>query len=199
MEAHRNPFRVERIEALGYRAPGLTAAALCERLRAMGGRGALVGAKGRGKTTLIEAMGVQLEREGLQVLWVRLSRERRSVDWRSVRRGVRPAAAAVALLVDGAEQLGTLGWWRLRRLARRAAVLLVTSHRPGLLPTLHRHESTPGLLHELVEELLAGTGLPSPPPAELAALHRRHGGNLRDCLRALYDRHAGPSPDTTRR
>ncbi len=199
MEAHENPFRVERIEALRYRlagagsggcrnAPEAWVDALGARLLERGGRGALVGPKGRGKTTLLEALGEALARQGYRVVWQRLSRERRGVEWRTVRRHLRHEPARVALLVDGAEQLDPVRWWLMRCLARRVAVLLITVHRPGRLTTLHRHESTPALLQELIRELLAGTNLP--PPDDIPALHQQHAGNLRECLRSLYDRYA---------
>jgi hypothetical protein len=47
-------------------------------------------------------------------------------------------------------------------------------------------KTSPALLTELTAEL---TGEPLPEP-EAAALHKRHLGNLRECLRTLYDQHA---------
>jgi len=72
-----------------------------------------------------------------------------------------------------------------RRTASHAAGLIVTSHRPGLLPTLTKGPTTPALLQEIVNEL-------QPPGRTLSAdflsdLYQRHAGNLRDCLRELYD------------
>ncbi len=70
---------------------------------------------------------------------------------------------------------------------RRAGGLVITSHRPGLLPTLYECETSPELLAGIVEEL-AGEELDS---EEVLARHR---GNIRDALRELYDRWAGISP-----
>jgi hypothetical protein len=61
--------------------------------------------------------------------------------------------------------------------------VIATSHRPGRLPLLRRHRTSPALLAELVAEL-------DPAGHDAEALWRDHGGNLRECLRALYDRRA---------
>ena len=59
---------------------------------------------------------------------------------------------------------------------------------PGLLPTLFECTTTPSLLKELVGGLrphghVVSDGL-------LDELYHRHHGNLRDCLRELYDLYA---------
>jgi hypothetical protein len=83
----------------------------------------------------------------------------------------------------------------LRNRAHAAAGLIVTSHLPGLLPTLHECRTTPELLAAIVGEL-------GGEEAALAApgLFGRHRGNLRDALRELYDEAAGiTSPSAARR
>ncbi len=176
--AHRNPFRTERLEALRYRLDDAGWAALLARGGALGWRCALVGPEGSGKTTLLG----ELER--------RLATSFPVQARLTARRGAPPARAdqeaALAALppgglltIDGAEQYGRLGWWRLTRRWRGA--LVATSHRPGLLPTLRTHTTDAGLLGELVRELGG---------AEIAVeeLWRRHRGNLRTCLLECYDR-----------
>jgi hypothetical protein len=69
---------------------------------------------------------------------------------------------------------------------RRAGGLVITSHRPGLLPTLFECTTSPELLAEIVGEL-SGADL------EAGELYERHRGNVRDALRELYDRWAGRS------
>jgi hypothetical protein len=86
--------------------------------------------------------------------------------------------------LDGAEQLGRVGWWSFLRKARRARGLVITSHRAGLLPTLVECETSAPLLREIVECLHPGR-----PAIDL--LFDRHGGNVREALRELYDLHAG--------
>ena len=93
------------------------------------------------------------------------------------------------LLLDGAELLGRLAWLRLRQQTRTAGGFVITTHTPGLLPTLITCETTPGLLGGIVLDLLGSEadGL-RPTPEELFDRHR---GNLRDALRQLYDLYAG--------
>lgn len=191
MRAHENPFRSERIEALAFRDDACAPADLLAHCRAQRGRGALVGPKGHGKTTLLRALASELRTAGSSPVQVRLTEEQPRPDWRALRRSLR-GRPPPPLLLDGAEQLGWFAWWRLRWLARHAPVLIVTTHRPGRLPVLRHHATTPGLLAGLVGELLRGS-VPSPPvptPEELEFLFRKHGGNLRECFRELYDRAA---------
>lgn len=191
MHAHENPFRSERVEALRYRAAGRTVEAgeLLAQLAAWRGRGALVGPKGSGKTTLLEELAAALRVRGTPPVVVRLSTSDRRPDWTALRQSL-DSATPPPLLVDGAEQLGPLAWLRLRWCARRCPCLVVTTHRPGRLPVLHRHTTSPELLAELVDELLRTGGLPASQPTrtELDQLFDRTGGDLRQCLRALYDR-----------
>lgn len=172
--AHRNPFRTERTDAL---APLLDEPlpAVLARFAALGHRGVLVGPHGSGKTTLLEALARQL----VEVTWLRLRRDpahnRRAL-------AALPPQVPGTLLIDGLEQLGPLAWWRVRRCAGR---ILATSHRRGRLPLLREHRASPKLLIGLVR------ALGEKPPVDAEALVVRHRGDLRACLRELYDRHAG--------
>ena len=103
----------------------------------------------------------------------------------------RTAAQSDIVFVDGAEQLGPLAWWRFRRIVRQATGLVITSHRSGRLPTLIECRTSPTLLRELVTEL-APDDIEKLEP-RLDDLFERHKGNLRSCLRELYDRYAGRS------
>lgn len=63
----------------------------------------------------------------------------------------------------------------------------------GLLPTLYEHRTSTELLTDLVAELIGTEARPC--HHELARLFEAHGGNVRECLRELYDRWADlPSP-----
>jgi hypothetical protein len=186
MRARDNPFAVHRIHALRFR---LTEDGWCEllaRLRAVDMRAAIVGPEGAGKTLLLEELDARLGALGLAPRLLTLRRgERRPV----------PAARAALLaglgagdvvLVDGADELGPLAWSSLRRAARAAGGLVVTSHRPGLLPTLWTCRTSPELLADLVQELVGGEEADALRP-RLAILFDRHRGDLRGALRALYD------------
>jgi predicted ATPase len=159
MRARDNPFR----EALGRRC-------------------ALVGPEGSGKTTLLEEFERRLAGQGFGTRMVRIDNTGDREPLREARAEARPDEV---ILIDGADALGRVVWRRTERRLRRAAGLLVTSHGPGLLPTLHECSTWPELLDEIVaelsparkEELLART----------RALYDRHGGNLRAALRDLYE------------
>jgi hypothetical protein len=92
------------------------------------------------------------------------------------------------ILFDGAEQLGRIGWARFERRARAAGGLVVTSHRAGLLPSLVETSTTPELLDRLVEQILGDRASEVRPLTPL--LFAKHGGNLRDAMRELYDHYA---------
>ena len=177
MRARDNPFASGRVERLRYRLPeGLTWERLLERLADLRHRAALVGPHGRGKTTLLEELAPRLTARGFRVRSVTLRQDERRVDWSRLR-----LKADEILLFDGAELLGRFAWLRVRLSCRRAGGLIVTSHRPGLLPTLLECNTTPELLAGLVREL-TGEEL------ETEELFARHGGNLRLVFWEMYDR-----------
>lgn len=179
-----NPFAGHRIDALRYRFDEGGVGGLVDALARSGGRGAVVGPHGSGKTTLLDALEPHL---GTEVVRLRLDAgTARPIDHVLHRL---PAALGPdhAVLLDGAEQLGWWGWRRVRRATAEAGRLVITSHRPGRLPTILECRTSPGLLAELVRELDAATA----DAVDLEALFRRHRGNLRLCFRELYDLHAG--------
>jgi len=175
MKPRENPFRSECVEGLRYRVSGVAPEALMpmllERFAGLGLRGALVGPKGHGKTTLLEAFADYLRREGypVRVLYARVGE--RLAPLGAVLRGE-------IVCLNGAEALSYWGWWRFRWAARGAAGILVTAHRAGLLPTLWRCETTAELFEELVNELAA--------VRDVRQVFERHGGNVREAFRELY-------------
>jgi len=191
-----NPFTSQRIHGLAWRPPpgagGVSSLdELAARLDELGSRGALVGPHGHGKSTLLEELGGHLLRRSPDLVRRRLTAGR---DRRPSRQELGGFLGGVSrrhlLLVDGFDDLPPWTRWRVHRAARPAAALVVTRHGFGRLPTLLHCTTTPALLAELVDELLAGAPAPVPLPAA-ADLHRRHAGNLRDALHELYDRCAG--------
>jgi hypothetical protein len=66
---------------------------------------------------------------------------------------------------------------------------VVTRHAPGRLPTLVEMQTEPALLHELVATLAPADVVRLEP--HLVDLWARNDGDLRACLRALYDLYAG--------
>jgi len=174
MKARENPFRRERLESLAYRAPAFDWARLEARLERIGRRGAIVGPKGHGKTTLLEQWAARHRGS----IHFRIREGQRKLD--DAQRERLRASAGGWVLVDSAEQLGWFGWLDLRRRISRSDRLVIAAHRPGRLPTLFRCRTSPRLLAELVHELTGRT-------VDSESLWRRHAGNLREALRELYD------------
>lgn len=193
--ARENPFRAQRLDAIRYRVAGGIERVL-ERLDELGRRAAIVGPEGHGKTTLIEELARALKSRGFRVALERLSANERALHRERTKRLLSEARAGSFLLLDGADELPPIAWRRFVRGTRRAAGLVVTSRRPGRLPTLLECRTSPELLEELIEELLdlpRGRGV----AARLAAgLYAKHSGNLRAALRELYDLWANGTPPT---
>lgn len=187
MRAADNPFAVQKVLGIRYRLSGETWDELLERLAALRYRAAIVGPHGRGKTTLLEDLVPRLESLGFRVRSVMLhtgdrwlSREQREILFEDV-------SPRDFFCVDGAEQLSRISWVSLLARSREAGGLLITSHRPNLLPTLLECETSPELLEGIVRDL-AG------PAADRVPIHKlfaRHEGNVREALREMYDLWAG--------
>lgn len=190
MRACENPFRVQRLARLSYRLEGTTWEALLARWDALGRRAALVGPEGRGKSTLLGELAERVAaRDGSRVRSVVLRRGERRLASAERARFLDGVSARDLLLIDGAQELSAWEWRRLRDASRGASGLLITSHRSGLLPTLHQCRTTPELLGDLFDELLSAEPRDEAIASVAAAdaLFARHRGNLRDALLAAYD------------
>lgn len=189
--ARTNPFRSERIESLRFRFPTGDWDDALRSLAGLGWRGAIVGPEGSGKTTLLIELAARLRNGGqaAELLLADGPGRPRGRSWRELCGRVGEARGVV--LLDGADRLDALQWWRVRRRARAAAGLVVTLHRPGRWPTWVQTATSPGLLAELVSELLDQSEAgPGGLPVDAEQLHRECGGNVRAALRLLYDRWA---------
>jgi hypothetical protein len=178
MRACDNPFAVHRVLRQRYRLDERGWSALAARLESLGCRGAIVGGHGTGKTTLLEDFAPRLEAIGWRIHWLRFNAEERSLPENT------RYTSTDMIVCDGAEQLGLLDWLRLRVRAAAAGGFVITSHRAGRLPTLHRCETSAALLRDLAASLAAPI-----PEADGVELFARHGGNLRDAIREMYDRY----------
>lgn len=180
MLARENPFAVQRVLAIRYRLAGTSWDELLARLAALRFRAALVGPHGHGKTTLLEDLGARLAGRGFRVRSVILHEGDRRLAPPQRREIFSDLNPTDILLLDGAEQLGRLAWLEVRTRVRSAGGLVITSHRPGLLPTLYECRTTPELLKGIVGELLGKE-------VAVEELFARHEGNVRGALRELYD------------
>jgi hypothetical protein len=172
VKARENPFRSECVDALAYRAPEFDWDGLEARLATAGGRGAIVGPEGHGKTTLLFEWMERRRRAGDDVVFAKLEAgQRRLAQDQQV-----AVNTGVSVFVDSAEQLGWLGWRELRRLTVAAGALVITTQRRGRLPTVFVCRTSPELLGELVREL-------TDEPRDCSTLWRRHRGNIRLALR----------------
>lgn len=174
----RNPFssRFVRPGALPYLAPRDALDAMVERI-ATGGRWAIVGAHGTGKTTLVHHLRSRLQHERgrpSRLLSLHDGGQRR---WREGTQGL--------AFIDGYEQLSRLGRWRWAA----ARDLVVTAHTPppGFF-VLTRTTVDEPLAMAIVARLVERTAGPVVPRDAVTAL-RDAQGNMRDALIALYRAH----------
>ncbi len=186
MRARDNPLATHRVLTIRYRPLDCTWEQMMDRLAGMSYRAAIVGPKGSGKTTLIEDLSTRLAARGLAPRLIHLTAEHHQIG-SSMLHGDAPNRI---ILIDGAEQLSWMRWRWLRLQTRTAPGLIITTHRPGRLPTLIHTSTTTQLLATIAGELL---GDDLPPPPRIDQLFARHRGNLRDALRELYDDFAAPA------
>lgn len=182
--AAENPFRVDRIEALTWRAPDFDWEDFLASLEQPGLRGAIVGPHGSGKTTLLLEAQRHLADRGVAVAYGFLNEETPRKAAQALHL-VRSTAPDTLLFLDGAEQLHPLAWWRVRRAAARLRGLVITIHQPGRLPTLLTTRTDEALLHALLQELAPHQIEHIWPRAQ--AHHQRLNGNIREVFFALYD------------
>jgi hypothetical protein len=185
MKARDNPFRTERILSVRYRLRGITWTELLHRCEALRYRAALVGPRGSGKTTLLEDLAPKLGELGFRTRLVRLDQEHPRFDAGFLPELVAGLTTKDILLFDGTEQMNPSAWRWFKWRTRAAGGLIITSHLPGLLPTLWECHTSPVLLASIAAELLGVD--PCITQAHAIDLFKKHCGNLRDALRECYD------------
>jgi hypothetical protein len=183
-----NPFatRYTRPGAMAFRfPPGVSAAALVDKLADAQWRGQILGPHGSGKTTLLSTLAEELTARGRSIVsFVQHDGARRlnaSADEASA------WDAQTQVIIDGYEQLGWgARWWIERTCRKQQAGLLITTHADVGLPLLIETSTSEQLAAELVAQLLAE---PSSliGSEDVSRCYREHAGNLRETLFALYD------------
>ena len=185
MRPRENPFRVDRLHSLQFRPQGFGWDDLLIRLAELDFKASIVGDDGSGKSTMLVELGERLEALGLSTRSICISGGARSFPEGVLRELERDLKADEIVLFDGGDHLGAIAWRRFRIRIRRARGIVITNHRESRLPTLVKTQTSPALLRDLVTELAPENGLPS---EELQTLFDSSNGNLRDAMRALYDR-----------
>jgi hypothetical protein len=191
MKARDNPFAVERVGTLRYRPQNMTFDQILARLHELNYRAAITGPEGSGKTTLLEDLERMLGANGIKTNLIFVN-DTSPLDSPACRRLLTELTRDQIVLLDGADLIRRSDWSLLKRhTITHAYGLIITSHHRGLLPTLIECSATPALLKEIVAEL-------QPPSQTLTAefldhLYQRHQGDLRACLRELYDHYAEES------
>lgn len=166
--------------------PGVTKEQLVDKLRANRWRGAIIGAHGSGKSTLMHALRPALEAAGRPVVLFELHDGERRLPTSLRAAGVAPGGM---VLVDGYEQLS---WWSKLLLlwvcGRLRCGLLVTAHRLVALPTLWVTQTSEELAVAVVRKLATVEHGDSVVTAdEIARAFVSHDGNIREMLFGLYD------------
>jgi hypothetical protein len=186
--AKDNPFAVSRIHALGYIPFTVSMEALMQRLMEFNYTAAIVGPHGSGKTTLLEELEKKLQNNGVRTEAVFFSDDIR-LPWKTVLDKAASLPAGGVLFFDGACHVSRWRWRQLRQQANRQKFgLVITSHDEGMLPTLVNCRPQPDILIELVKRLI--DDIDPQLHAECVKLFQAHQGNIRDCLRQLYDEFA---------
>lgn len=193
MLARDNPFSSCRMHSVGYAfMDGSDCKQLLRRLHQIGGRGAIVGPEGTGKSTLLEELRACCSAQGYRTYIFSASAAGNPILFREFVARMRAARKADYIFIDSGEQLGRLRLRLVRLMLSSKSYLVITAHRKGLLPTLYRTEVSSKLLTRIVGQLLpAGAELPARAECMLAA----HRGNVRGVLRELYDYYAALPPE----
>jgi len=192
MKARDNPFAVERVQAIRYRPLKTTFDEILARLHELNYRAAITGPEGSGKTTLLEDLGRAFRTKGIKPNLVFVNDTSR-FDSPTCRRLLASLSRDQIALLDGADLIRRSDWSLLKRhTITHAYGLIITSHKRGLLPTLIECSTSPALLKNIVAALQPQSSLLT--PEFLDSLYKRHQGNLRACLRELYDLYAQSDP-----
>ncbi|MDA7503691.1 AAA family ATPase [bacterium] len=188
MKAKDNPYRVERIHSLPFLFSDQDFDRFYQVVEDHNFRGAIVGPHGSGKTTLVENLIKEFQSRQIQITHCRLKDDGQSANYIRLRKWIDQAPSDSILILDSA---GLLSWWKWRGLLKESAKykgLIITTHQPGRLTTLINTKPTFETLQSVIVHLKIAE---SPSKSHLIELFNKHRGNIRECLRELYDEFAG--------
>ena len=148
-------------------------------------RGALVGPKGTGKTTLLLELQGKLEEMGFKTCRLFLNRDKRKLSKNEVRELKQAVNQGAIILLDGFEQMNLLNHAKFVQRVKHAKGLIVTVHKPIKLPTILRTATSFKTFKQMVSELQNDSRQFE--ADQLKALYDTHQGNIRLAFRSLYD------------
>jgi len=184
--ARDNPFIVQRTDAILFDfcdTPFVGMEAFAKHVAGFGFRGAIVGKRGRGKTTLLSELHSWLINQSLDCELAFINRETKLQGDRITQLVQRGNAGAI-LLIDGLERLPFLARHRFVSQSKSFGGFIATTHQTGRLKTLVRCRSSLKSLQGILDSL----GITNPRlRSNAVSLWSRHRGNIRLVLRQLYD------------
>lgn len=185
-----NPFSVTRQHAIEYRFPeNDNWEKFWSRLESFSWRGAIVGKKGNGKTTLLLELEEKLSKQDFSTQKLFLNQEKRKFTSEEAKI-IKNLNSKQIVLFDGAEQLNFWRWQHFLWKTRKVKGLIITAHKPSRLPTILQAETTLNQLKEIVNKLTVNCSESRKliENIDLEKILRQHDGNHRLVLRELYDK-----------
>ena len=180
-----NPFRSECLQSIPYIFPNGDWDILLNHLQSCGNRGAIVGACGTGKSTLLIQMEERFKEKKHQTIRLFLNDRNRREAGTHLHHFFKKMTQEKVVFLDGAEQLNPWQWWWFLFQSRHTSGLIVTCHHEKHLPWVFKTSSTPPLLSEIINQLLKDEKIRINIDHEL--LYKKHHGNIREALREMYD------------
>ena len=185
VRARENPFRVDRTDALRFRFSKGTWSSQLGRLMELKFRAAIVGPQGSGKSTLLAELAEHFCAAGVKPVICRATADR-DANAEMIARLTKSLFPSTVILLDSAEKLSRMAWWRLLWQTKKRVGLVVTVHRPCALPTWIRCDPSWELLRTLLNELDFRDDR-DPIIAAAQCKYIVHRGNIREVFRELFD------------
>jgi len=191
LPARENPLAVNLTSNIEFRFSDHDWEFHLERLRKMNFRAAIVGQQGSGKSTLLRELTLQLRQRSIENHFVFLPQalrqalpQARQQHQLMLDQAFEHSEKGCVLLVDGIERLNFFQRRDLLKRTRNSAGLVITKHHRCKLPTWVQTQTSPALMTQVLVDLKLDH------PAFLSAgeaAFAKHGGNIRNALRDLYD------------